>query len=359
MLRYIDIDSLAISQTANVVLQIDQLATTRGDDMVLELQFLRGGVVQDMGAAVITFTAKPLTGNQRLDGVAIVQGNSFVKSGAGTTALYTGAPSLKNPYLDKMLGVDPVDAPEIVQVCAVADVAGSLAGMYFDLYDANGAVTVWFKVSGTGAAPPEVPGGRLEEVDFATNSSAATVASAIQAVLGADSQFTAAVVGSIVTVTAATDGERANADPGNSGFGVLVTQAGSIAFTETDIENVVLDAEIYFYANGLGQTTQAFNLFVENNKRRNGDVTPVDLRFQRSGKTPIASGAGALTVTFPALSTAAWHFIGLAISNTTDVTPLNIFPGLLSARSTTGFTLNLNGLTDTANYVLEWTLALD
>lgn len=71
-----------------------------------------------------------------------------------------------------------------------ADVAGGLAGRYFDVPDAAGLVRVWFFVSGAGAAPAVPSGGRLKQVVFANNSTAATIATAIETAFSGDGALT-------------------------------------------------------------------------------------------------------------------------------------------------------------------------
>lgn len=80
-----------------------------------------------------------------------------------------------------------------------------------------------------------------------------------------------------------------------------------------------------------------------------------------AGKTAIANGAFQVAVVFAVpLATAAWHFAGLpTISNTVDVGAGNITCGTLTARSNLGFTIQLQGATDTANYKLEWVVIPD
>jgi hypothetical protein len=79
-----------------------------------------------------------------------------------------------------------------------------------------------------------------------------------------------------------------------------------------------------------------------------------------SGKTNLGSGTDTVTVVFSVTKSAAtWHFIGQGVRNTTDATPLVIGPGILTARSTTGFTVKLPGNTDSGNYYYEWHVVLD
>jgi hypothetical protein len=116
---------------------------------------------------------------------------------------------------------------EISTVDTVADVAGALGGLYFDLEDVDGTVRVWIDVDNLSSAPAAPGGGRLLEVDIVTADTADAVAAAIQAVLEADAAFSATVLADVVTVTDATFGTRTNVAAGTSGFTVGTTQNGT------------------------------------------------------------------------------------------------------------------------------------
>lgn len=67
----------------------------------------------------------------------------------------------------------------------VADVAGSLASTYFQLFDNYGNnFVIWFSVSGVGKAPTGV-GGTLVQQSIAANASAATIGAALVVTIGA------------------------------------------------------------------------------------------------------------------------------------------------------------------------------
>lgn len=79
-----------------------------------------------------------------------------------------------------------------------------------------------------------------------------------------------------------------------------------------------------------------------------------------AAKTNIGSVTDTVTVVFGVTkSSANWHFLGRAVRNTTDASPLVIDPGILTARSTTGFTVKLPANTDSSNYYYEWHVVLD
>jgi hypothetical protein len=75
-----------------------------------------------------------------------------------------------------------------------------------------------------------------------------------------------------------------------------------------------------------------------------------------TGTIPLVNGQSYIDVVFPtAKANANWVFTELRILNTVDPTPLNIWPGIVSGKTATGFRLQLNGVPDSNNYVLQWT----
>lgn len=74
------------------------------------------------------------------------------------------------------------------------------------------------------------------------------------------------------------------------------------------------------------------------------------------GITPLVLGQAYIDVVFAsAQSDTSWD-TQCSVVNTTDSTPLNIWPGIVTAKSTTGFTLQLNGMPDSSNYYLHWAI---
>jgi len=104
----------------------------------------------------------------------------------------------------------------------IADVAGALAGKYFDVaLSGASAKRFWYQVSGTGSAPAD-PGGGLTRIDIVTGNSAAAVATATEAILEAVTNLTCTVDTATVTV---------NYDI----LGVMTITAGTSGFTPTSV----------------------------------------------------------------------------------------------------------------------------
>lgn len=76
-----------------------------------------------------------------------------------------------------------------------------------------------------------------------------------------------------------------------------------------------------------------------------------------SGTTQLVNGQNYLDVTFgTARPDANWIFLELGIVNTTDASPLNIWPGILTSKTATGFRLQLSAAPDSNNYYLHWAI---
>jgi len=87
-------------------------------------------------------------------------------------------------------------------------------------------------------------------------------------------------------------------------------------------------------------------------------LVPSNVTDAEGGVTPLVNGQSYIDVTFAiAKSSTAWEFTDLMVVNTNDVSPLNIWPGILTVKTTTGFRLQLNGKPDNNNYYLHWTVS--
>lgn len=125
--------------------------------------------------------------------------------------------------------------PERTGIVAVADVADSLNGKYFKIWDRDGSVGV-FLSSGTGTPPMGVD--RTIEVSYMTNDSAVAIALAIKTVLDADAAFVALVDTDTVTVDDAFAGERDDAVDVDTSFTITTAIQGrstSIPFGEDEL----------------------------------------------------------------------------------------------------------------------------
>jgi hypothetical protein len=85
-------------------------------------------------------------------------------------------------------------------------------------------------------------------------------------------------------------------------------------------------------------------------------VTPTEeLGAEIRGITPMVMGQEFVDVTFSEMmANTRWILVEASVVNSVDGTPLNIWAGILTSRTTTGFRLQLNGIPDTDNYYLHW-----
>lgn len=124
---------------------------------------------------------------------------------------------------------------EVTTVLCVGDTAGSLNNKYFYL-NSNLDTTeyyVWFDVD-AGGTDPAIAGKTGLQVAISAGDSAATVASALQAVIDAEADFGASVATDTVTITAAAAGPVTDAsDAGTTGFTITVTTQGAQTITYT------------------------------------------------------------------------------------------------------------------------------
>ena len=54
--------------------------------------------------------------------------------------------------------------------------------------------------------------------------------------------------------------------------------------------------------------------------------------------------------------TSNWTSLGMVIVNTLDSSVINVWPGVISSKTASGFRLQLNGLPDSGNYYLRWSI---
>jgi hypothetical protein len=91
-----------------------------------------------------------------------------------------------------------------------------------------------------------------------------------------------------------------------------------------------------------------------------GDIpapAPPEASNDVSGVTPLVSGQSFINVVFTSpLSSASWTFIECRVVNTLDSAPLNIWPGIVTSKTASGFSIQLDAIPDSNNYYLEWTV---
>lgn len=125
------------------------------------------------------------------------------------------------------------EVPQVVTIQTVADVSGSLNNTYFLLPAGDNGNTyyVWLNVNSLGVDPAPAEGDIGIEVAVATDETATNIASAIQALIHAEADFSASVLSDTITVTNVVGGLTADAADGDTGFTITTTTKGGHEIT--------------------------------------------------------------------------------------------------------------------------------
>lgn len=155
----------------------------------------------------------------------------------GTIAIDSTSLTVGHPYIIASPGVT-AEASE--SITTVADVSGSLASKYFNLFDSYGNnFLLWFQVSGVGNPPQGVYGSPVP-VSISSGASAAAVATALTTVIEALPSgvsgvfsFTASASSNVITVTSTTTAAplagvaQDGASPLSTGFSFAIIYNGT------------------------------------------------------------------------------------------------------------------------------------
>lgn len=252
---------------------------------------------------------------------AIIPAGSFVKSGSGTSTTFTGQCNYITPYINQALGI----VAPITLTATISEAAPGVVTTSAQSFGVGDIIT--FETTEVLPAPLQ-PG--IEYYITATNLTATTFT--VAATLG----------GTAITTTTA-----------GSGVHTIIREV-----EVNSVASVPLLGELSW--NGaFPSKAQIINVTLLNDLFKPSDGPPV-YTGGVSGTTVIGNGNGYVNIVFPyTLASASWHFLYLYVSNTVDPTPLNIWPGIATAQSTTGATVQLNGLTDSASYLLNYAVALN
>lgn len=104
MLFTIDLDTLELIASATDRRRVSMVEAKRGDDTPFEVQFVRGGVAEELAeSSVLTFGAKE---EGEYDSDAVVLEDGFALSGSGSTAKYIASPSFNTEELNALFQID-------------------------------------------------------------------------------------------------------------------------------------------------------------------------------------------------------------------------------------------------------------
>lgn len=108
--------------------------------------------------------------------------------------------------------------------------AGSDDGDYFIIYDSAGSVGVWYDVDNNGTTIPTAAASANRSIEITTVVSGDTdaiIASKTAIIINSDSEFTASSLATVMTITNNTIGAMPDADAGDTGFAITITQQGA------------------------------------------------------------------------------------------------------------------------------------
>lgn len=355
MRLYIDQDNGTVHIAANTGPHITSTDGRLYEGKRLDVFFCRDGAVIRNATAALDLLLSLPDGTNKFDAGRINSAVTFTEQTEGTDYFWRGTLDFAAPVFEKLLGVDVASQRETVSFECVADVGNSLHYKYLKLYRADGGFNhVLFYTSGTAedaalAAPSGSAGG--SRISIATNATATDVATALATATGVE--YTLSRIGNVVTCTATSAGARGWHSAGTTGFTMTLQTAGMSPFAVADIASASLLAQFTYDVDGDPQSTQLFNWEVQNTLRR-PLITPPGLATGRirTGTVDIANGTSSVSVVFAQPMPTANYFITASVKNTTDSSPLTLFVGTITAQSTTGFTVQLNGETASANYDL-------
>jgi hypothetical protein len=339
---------------------IDSIPARLYESKLLEVYFTRDGeIIRNATAAPDLLLARDV-GTNKFDAGRINPATVFTETNDGTTYWWTANLDFSQPVYEKLLGVDVEAQKEAVSFECVADVSGSLQHAYLKLYQAGGGFRyALFYTSGSAedaaaAAPSGSLGGAV--ISIAENATAVAVATALAAAVGSLGEYSASRVDDVVTFTAGTVGGRGWHSAGNTGFTMTLLVCGMSPMAVADEESALLLAQFTYDVGGATQSSPLFTLELQNTLRRPAIVSPgISPGRVRSGSVDIANGASSVSVTFAQQMPTANYNIAGYVKNTTDGSPLVLFVGTVTAQSSTGFTVKLNGETNSANYDLVYT----
>jgi hypothetical protein len=279
-----------------------------------------GGRASKTTTLALRWTVKP---DGDYDGPVVASTTNFVKSGSGSTTIFTGTCNYITTELNSLLGID-------------ATTTGT--------FTVTGASTTFT------AASPATHG--LAVGDTITFSAATTM----PAGLVAGQVYYVLTVPTTGTFTVAATAAGTAISPTTAGTGTLTYVAYLVA---DDVTRATLMAE-FSWAGAKPSKTNWIQHYLRNDLYKGGDSDPVGVNG-RDGRTTISASVSAQAVTFsPALASANWHFLGAPSIWNTTASALGISFMGLTAKSANGFTAILSGTTDgTGTYYMDWSVRMD
>jgi hypothetical protein len=163
---------------------------------------------------------------------------------------------------------------EEVEIQTVADVAESLDGKTFLLYDDDGSVAFWIDVNNSGTPEPVAAVGAGRSVRISTilpNDSANDVAIKVRAAIHNDLKFTATSVGDTIDIIYLDSGDKPDAVDVDSGFTVTVLTQGTTIPVTPSASTTIIGVE------------------ADNNLTRTGNTVEMTVSVAQEGISPANS----------------------------------------------------------------------
>ena len=227
-----------------------------------------------------------------------------------------------------------VQTTQITSLVAQADSSGSLASKYFVISSTTVTYAVWFYVGGTGNAPTVSTSiSTTVPVVFATNSTAAQVATAIATALNGISNgavFLASVTGSTVTITNVVGGAVLAAPSQSAGSQEIVTVTVSTGDTSGN------SASKYFLISNTLVEFSLWNNVFGTTSFSTGPGTPISVTYSANAVSSTILAAIVSSIT----SNSSMQMV--ATQNGSAATIYNNYPGapfIAPAAGTSGYTV--------------------
>lgn len=234
---------------------------------------------------------------------------------------------------------DIIGSPSVHTITTVADIAGSLDGLFFIIFDTAGSVAVYFDVDNTGTPEPAHGASRSIRIDtILSGDNATTVATKIKDVVDLDPEFSASSALAVITITNIGNGATASATAGTSGF---------TASTVSGVDPASLDGKFFIISDAAG--TVAFWFDVDND----GTLEPIHGADRSITITTVVSGDSATTVAgrIAAAATTDVAFSGSSVGPIATITDAANGNRPAPSTGTSGFTIVTT--TNGSNGVLE------
>lgn len=276
-----------------------------------------GGTATKTESLALRWTVKADNQFDQNPAAASIAPGGFLKTGTGSSAVFKGSCNYITTALNTLLGISSDVS------CTIAITSGQVTSAAHGLSIGDQII---FDEASSGDLPPEI----AESVTYYVVGTVATNTFFISATSG----------GSVITTSEASD--------------------GTVTYVKVsdDEEEASLMAELS-WAGIDPSKTHWVSLGLRNDLFKEGDGAAVTTGGQ-SFKEAIGNGDYSGTVTFAtAHASADWHFTGLVIRNTSaDSDKYNLF-ATITARSATQFSYQLNGTTNSGNYYIEGSTAMD